>query len=85
MSLRVVAQERRSRFRGVAEGELPRFELVNRVLGSYWERPGLNLTLAQAARLFGVPSRTCEVVFNDLVRARLLHRSSDGFYILSPR
>jgi hypothetical protein len=82
MDLRFGAPERRNQTRDVVSGDPPRFELVNRILGSYWEMPGLNLTLAQAARLFGVLPGTCEIVFTDLVRGGVLHRSDDGHYTL---
>jgi hypothetical protein len=85
MSLRLGTPERRREFRGVASGEPSRFELVNMILGSYWEMPGLNLTLAQAARLFGVRPHTCAVVFEDMVRAGVLHLSDDRSYTLPPR
>jgi hypothetical protein len=68
--------------RGLPFGEPPRAELVNTILGSYREMPGLTLTLEQAARLFGVRARTCEVVLDDLVRAGRLRRSDDGRYML---
>ena len=78
--MRVGAPERRHGLRGTPQGEPPRFDLVNLITGSYREMPGLSLTLSQAARLFGVSARTCEVVLTDLVRTGVLRRSDDGRY-----
>jgi len=49
-------------------------------MGAYHEMPGLNLTLEQAARLFGIRDRTCQVLFEDLVRDGRLARSTEGRY-----
>ena len=57
-----------------------RAHLVALVLGTYVEMPGLSLHLHQAARLFGLRDRTCEVVLNDLVRDGRLRQSQDGQY-----
>jgi hypothetical protein len=54
------------------------------ILGSYREMPGLSLSLAQAARLFGVSRVTAGVVLGDLVRREKLDVLRDGRYI-SPR
>jgi hypothetical protein len=85
MNLTSGTTERRRGQRGVPGGEPPRFDLVNMIVGSYWEMPGLNLTLAQAARLFGVGARTCEVVLDALVGAGVLRLSDDGLYRLPSR
>jgi hypothetical protein len=45
--------------------------------------PGMTLRLEQAARLFGLRARTCEVVLGDLVRQRQLRRRPDGQYTRS--
>jgi DNA-binding IclR family transcriptional regulator len=52
------------------------------ISGTYSEMPGLRLHLEQAARLFGLHRRTCQVVLEDLVRQGRLRRSSDGQYCL---
>jgi len=57
-------------------------KLVSLVLGTYTEMPALSLTLAQAARLFGLRQRTCEMLFDDLVRSGRLRRGQDGRYSL---
>lgn len=82
MGLWLGAPERRNGKRGSPHGEPARVDLVNRILETYWEMPGLKLTLAQATRLFGLRARTCEVVLSDLVRASILHRAEDGTYQL---
>jgi hypothetical protein len=71
--------ERRRCPRG-AHTEPERRHLVALVLGSYAEMPGLSLHLHQAARLFGLRDRTCEIVLDDLVRAGRLRQSKDGQY-----
>jgi hypothetical protein len=55
---------------------------VSVILGSYYEMPGLSLTLEQAARLFALPPRLCEMVLRDLVAGRRLRRSVTGQYVL---
>lgn len=60
--------------------ERERQHLVTLVLGTYAEMPGLSLHLHQAARLFGLRDRTCEVVLGDLVREGRLRQSRDGQY-----
>jgi hypothetical protein len=72
--------ERRRSPRGGVLTELERVHLVALILGSYGEMPGLSLHLHQAARLFGLRDRTCEVVLNDLVRDGRLRQSSDRQY-----
>jgi hypothetical protein len=72
--------ERRRTPRNVLQGEPPRAQLRSLILGAYQEMPGLNLTLGQAARLFGIRDRTCQVVFEDLVRDGRLRRSHEGRY-----
>jgi hypothetical protein len=44
--------------------------------------PGLSLTSEQAARLFAVEPRTCDVVLDDLVSSGQLRRSTEGQYLL---
>jgi CheY-like chemotaxis protein len=73
--------ERRLRPRNGGAGELPRPNLETMVVGTYREMPGLSLDLAQAARLFGLRVRTCEVLLDDLVRCGRLRRSMNGRYL----
>jgi hypothetical protein len=72
--------ERRRSPRGGVHTELDRVHLVALILGSYGEMPGLSLHLHQAARLFGLGDRTCEVISNDLVRDGRLRQSPDRQY-----
>jgi hypothetical protein len=73
--------ERRTRARG---GYISphRSQLIERVLGSFHEMPGLKLTLEQASRLLGIDSTTCQVIFDDLVRSGQLRRLSTECYAL---
>jgi hypothetical protein len=73
-------QDRRSRTRGTPKGEPHRDQLVEMILGTYREMPGLSLHLNQAARLFGVRLSTCQVVLDDLVGGGVLRRARDGQY-----
>jgi hypothetical protein len=59
--------------------QLERCVLVGRIVGSYEEMPGLILTLAQAARLFGIELEVCRSVLNDLVRDGKLRLSPGGY------
>lgn len=59
--------------------------LESMILGTYREMPGLSLTSAQAARLFGITPRTAEVVLGDLNRRGALYTFRDGRYLSSSR
>jgi hypothetical protein len=52
--------------------------LLERVRGEFMEMPGLRLTPAQAARLWGLDSRACEHVIESLVRAAFLRWTVGG-------
>lgn len=52
------------------------------ILGCYREMPVLCLRVEQAARLFGVSVRTCNVVLPELVRQGRLRLDSDRQYRL---
>jgi hypothetical protein len=54
--------------------------LLTRVKGEYLEMPGLQLTLPQAARFWGLDSRTSEWVLEHLVDAGFLWRTGRGMY-----
>ena len=73
--------ERRRLARGVPGTEPPRQQLVHNILGAYHEMPGLSLRLEQASRLFGLRTRTCQVVLDDLVRDGRLRVLPDGQYV----
>lgn len=72
--------DRRRATREAPGGEPSRRALVAMILGSYREMPGLRLRIEQAARLFGLRMRTCQLVFDDLVQHGQLRRSVDGQY-----
>jgi hypothetical protein len=61
--------------------EPPRHQLESTILGMYHEMPGLSLHLAQAARLFGLASATCQCILDELVGRNHLRRAADGQYI----
>ena len=75
------ALDRRHAERGTGSTEPSRTELVAMILGTFREMPGLCLHLNQAARLFGLRRRTCEVVLEDLVAQGKLRRASDGQFV----
>jgi hypothetical protein len=55
--------------------------LLARVQSEYLEMPRLNLTEAQARRLWGLDGNTCSVVLATLVARRFLRRSANGTYV----
>ena len=73
--------ERRRYSAGSFKGEPPRAQLMSVIVGAYREMPGLNLTLEEAARLFGLRDKTCRVVLEDLVKDGKLRRSIEGRYV----
>ena len=58
-------------------------DLAVRVTAEFRDKPGLRLTLQQAARLFGLELDTAWAVLDELRRARVLGLSSDGSYSCS--
>lgn len=52
--------------------------LLQRVRGEFRDMPGLHVTPAQAARLFGVDADLCERLVTRLVETRDLARGADG-------
>jgi hypothetical protein len=55
-------------------------DLIRRVRGEYLEMPGLRLTSAQASRLWGLDSRTCQKLLHKLLDAQFLTCTTDGRY-----
>jgi hypothetical protein len=55
--------------------------LIRRLKGEFQEIPGLCLTPAHAARLFGIPLEICERVLRVLVEVEALTVRSDGSYV----
>jgi hypothetical protein len=72
----------RRRGKRALTGEPPRAQLVSRILGTYSEMPGVVLRLDQAARMLGLKFRTCEIVFDALIRTGRLRLTADGQYAL---
>ena len=56
-------------------------DLVRRIESEYREMPGLNLTVWQAQRLWGMDHATCVRVLTLLVTRRVLKRSAAGTYL----
>ena len=54
--------------------------VFQRIVAEYREMPGLNLTLAQASRLFGLAPDQCAAVLQTLVAEGRLRRREDGRY-----
>ncbi len=57
-------------------------ELLQRAQGEFLEMPGLRLTPAQAQRLWGLRSSTCDLVLTALLEKRFLRRTRDGAFVL---
>ena len=53
-------------------------QLVERVRCEFLEMPGLRLTMAQAARLWGLDLASCEAVVDVLIRCEFLQRTASG-------
>src|SRR5688572_23615720 len=75
------ATDRRRHERGTIVTQPTREHVVTTIIGTFREMPGLCLHLNQAARLFGLPVSTCEVVLRDLVAQGTLRRAHDGQYL----
>ena len=60
-----------------------RTALLRRVLVEFEEMPGMQLTQAQASRLFGLREDICARVLSTLVDGALLRRDSNGAYVLN--
>jgi hypothetical protein len=76
MRTRVGASDRGHVARDTRLGEPCRRELTSTILASYEQKSGLTLNIPQAARLFTLQPRTCQVVFEDLIRDGALARDS---------
>ena len=55
--------------------------LLARVQGEFLERPGLRLTVAQAARLWALDRTTSERILDGLTSTGFLARTSEGAYL----
>ena len=56
-------------------------DLLRRVESEYLEMPGLNLTMPQAERLWGLDRSTCSVILEALIDRRVLKRTNVGTYL----
>ena len=52
--------------------------LIERVRGEFLEMPGMQLTMAQAARLFGLDAEACRHVIDVLVQSSFLRWTPAG-------
>ena len=57
--------------------------IVRRARAESLEMPGLRLTRAQAQRLWGLDTRTCEQLLTTLTETRFLAQTRDGSFVLS--
>ena len=55
--------------------------LVTRVRGEYREMPGLNITVTQTERLWGLDRHTCASVLTTLMERSVLKRTTSGTYL----
>ncbi len=58
-------------------------DVLRRARAEYLEMPGLRLTRAQAQRLWGLDTRTCEQLLSALTETRFLAKTRDGAFVLS--
>ena len=56
---------------------------IERIDSEYREMPGLRLTLAQAARLWGLPAPQCRALLGALVERGRLMETPDGLYCVA--
>jgi hypothetical protein len=57
---------------------MPIHALVDRIRGEFIEMPGLQLTVAEAARLWGLDMKACQHVVEALVAASFLRWTAAG-------
>jgi hypothetical protein len=68
----------------LAEESIMPDRLIVRVRSEYHEMPGLQLTIAQACRLWQIDEGTCRRVLAALQQERFLHQTASGAYAASP-
>jgi hypothetical protein len=61
---------------------LTRSDVLSRIRGEFLEMPGLRLTSAQARRLWGLDTDTCDRALEVLIADHFLIRTRDGQYVL---
>jgi len=57
--------------------------LLRQIQSEYREMPGLNLTEAQARRLWNLDGDTCSIVLATLLKQRFLKCTTSGRYVLA--
>jgi hypothetical protein len=62
---------------------IPTAALVNRIKAEYMELPGLQLTLWQAQRLWGLDQVQCDAILEVLVETAFLRRTKSGAYAVA--
>lgn len=56
-------------------------DVLRRVQGEYNEMPGMCVTPVQAQRLWGLDSKTCELVLTTLIERGVVRRTSRGTFV----
>jgi hypothetical protein len=64
-------------------GFVDRESLLRQVRGEYLEMPGLNLTLEQAMRMWGVERQACLGLLESLIDCGFLRRGPRSGYVLA--
>lgn len=59
--------------------------VVDRVRGEFMEMPGLQLTMPQAARLWGMEQAACKAVIDTLVESAFLRWTPAGTVVRAQR
>jgi len=64
------------------ERNRPTEEELRRVQGEFLEMPGLQLTMAQMRRLWGLEDQACRRILEELVATHFLRRTAREQYVL---
>jgi DNA-binding IclR family transcriptional regulator len=67
----------------IHSGNNPEPALITRVASEFRERPGLALTVHEAARLFHLAAQACWQVLDQLQRDGVVERTAAGLYRLA--
>ena len=59
--------------------------LIDRIRGEFIEMPGLQLTIAQAQRLWGMDAAACREIIDQLVAASFLRWTPSGTVVQAGR
>jgi hypothetical protein len=59
--------------------------LVERIRAEYRELPTLNLSFAQACRLFAITPHECTCLLERLIAEGVLRRTADGLFVADER